>query len=262
MTLPAIPGYEPVRSLSSCGISYLARRSSSGELVVVRVFDQLQAVSVHRDFLLARLDHPNILRVFEIGDFQGRSFCALEYVEEDLAKRLRQGPLSRSQAIKLVPAIALALQYAWHQGMVPVRLKPNDVLLAAESVPKLFEFESRSSLATRGFSLESTEYLAPEEIRGAATGVRTLVYRVGTVMYAILTGQPPFAKEGSSAETLVKVLRDSPTLPRRVNATVDRDLEAVCMKCLEKRPEDRYASLQELAEQVAALGQRLDWITG
>jgi serine/threonine protein kinase len=260
MELPAIPGYEPVRALGiACGVVcatiYLARRLSSGELVAVRVHDRRGAEDLlHRYSLLARLDHPNIRRVFEIGDFQGRSYCALEYVEEDLAERLRQGPLSRSQAIKLVPAIALALQYAWHEGMVPVNFIPNRVLLAADSVPKLFDFEP-IQFVDKPLVVGSSEFMAPEEVFRcrATTSVSTLVYRVGAVMYAVLTGQPPFARRERTVETLVKVLKESPVRPRRVNATVDRDLEAICMKCLEKRPEDRYASLQDLAEHVAAL---------
>lgn len=251
MELPAIPGYEPVRALGINGaLVYLARMESSGDLVVVRVYGRWAEHILHHDSLLARLNHPNILRVFEIGDFQGRSYCALEYVEENLAERLRQGPLSRSNAISLVPAIALALQYAWQQGMVPVDLSPNEVLLAAGSVPKLSNFEPLDSIGRR---LGVPEFMAPEEVRGISTGVTTLVYRVGAVMYAVLTGQPPFTRDGGIMDLLWKILNESPVPPRRANATVDRDLEAVCMRCLAKRRDDRYASLQELAEQVAAL---------
>jgi len=258
MELPAIPGYEPVRALGINGaIIYLARRSCSGELVVLKVYDRTSEERLrHRDSLLARLDHPNILRVFEIGDFQGRSYCALEYVDGNLADRLRQGPLSRSQATRLVPAITLALQYAWHQGMIPVNLAPNSILLDAQGVPRLSTFEAIDSVGPRldvGFS----EFMAPEEVTGTPTRVTltpaTLVYRVGAVMYALLTGRPPFASDDRMVETVRQVLREAPVPPRQLNAKVDRDLETICMKCLEKRPEDRYASLQELADRVAAL---------
>jgi serine/threonine-protein kinase len=233
-----------------CGVVYLARRSSSGETVVVKVYGEWRQ-QLERDSMLARLNHPNILRVFEIGEFQGQPFCASEYVEEDLAKRLRQGPLSRSHAIRLIPAIALALQYAWDQGMVPPDFRPYDVLLAAESVPKLFDFEPIE--AVKASPLGRPEFMAPEEIRNRATGVATLVYRVGAVMYAVLTGRSPFGKADGVIETLVRVLKEAPLPLRRANPAVGGDLEGVCLKCLEKAPENRYASLQELAEQVAAL---------
>jgi eukaryotic-like serine/threonine-protein kinase len=250
MELPAIPGYEPVRALAMCPRIYLARRQSSGDLVVVRLYDRGADQRRHHDALLARLDHPNIRRVFEIGDFQGGSYCALEYIKEDLAERLRQGPLSRSHVISLVAAVSLALQYTWHQGMVPVNLTPTRVLLAAESVPKLFDFAPIDSVDRR---LGVPEFMAPEEVSGISTSVTSLVYRVGAVMYAVLTGHPPFTRDGGIMEVLGKILNESPVPPRRTNARVDRDLETVCMKCLAKRPEDRYASLQVLVEQVAAL---------
>jgi serine/threonine protein kinase len=249
---PAIPGYEPIRPLGINGaIVYLARRSSSDDLVVLKVYEVAFAELVRHESLLARLDHPNILRVFEIGDFQGRPYCALEYCDGDLADRLRQGPLPRSQAIRLVSDIALAIQYARHQGVVPVSLAPNSILLAAESVPKLFEFEAMDAV---GPSARSPEFMAPEEVAmGVSLTPATLVYRMGGVMYAVLTARPPFASGDRVTNTLQRVLQEKPVLPRQVNATVAKDLEGVCMKCLEKRPEDRYASLEELAERLAAL---------
>src|SRR5437867_2580810 len=167
MELPAIPGYEPVRFLGINGaIIYLARRSSGGQLVVLKVYDRTSAERLrHHDSLLARLDHPNILRVFEIGDFQGRSYCALEYVDRNLADRLRQAPLSRSQTIRLIHAITLALQYAWNQGMIPVNLTPKSILLDAESIPRLSSFDAMDAIGPSlqvGFS----EFMAPEEVTG------------------------------------------------------------------------------------------------
>lgn len=250
--LPAIPGYEPIRALGINGATvYLARRSSSGDLVVMNVYDKAFAELVRHACLLARLDHPNILRVVEIGDFQGRPYCALEYYDGNLADRLRQGPLPRPQAIKLVSDITLAIQYARHQGVVPVGLAPNTILLAAESAPRLCNFEAMDAVRP---SVGSPEFMAPEELAvGISLTPATLVYRVGGVMYAVLTARPPFARGDRLPDTVLQVLLEKPVRPRQVNAAVARDLEDICMKCLEKRPEDRYASLEELADQLAAL---------
>src|SRR5262245_31245025 len=130
MKLPTIPGYEPVRALGINGATiYLARRSSSGELVVLKVYGRASAERMrHHDTLLASLDHPSVLRVLELGEFEGLSYCALEYVDGNLADRLQQGPLSRSQAIRLVRAITLALQYEWYHGMIPYNITSRYIL--------------------------------------------------------------------------------------------------------------------------------------
>ena len=134
-------------------------------------------------------------------------------------------------------------------------LAPDSIALSAEGVPKLLDFETLDSDGTPPKKIVGPPgFMAPEEARGMPTGVTTQVYRVGAVIYAVLTGQPPFSFSGDNyIETLAKVLRGAPVPPRRLNAKVGRDLEAVCMKCLEKLPERRYSSLKELAEQLAIL---------
>jgi len=246
---PPIPGYEPVRLLAiNLGTVYLARHSSTGMLVALKVF--------RRDFAqhsrdlhapLAHLHHPNIIRVFGIGDFEESSYCALEYVEKTLADRLLQGSLPEVEAARLTRAVASALQYARDQGMILLNLTPNAILLNEENVPKLADFHAGDARTESHAITLPSAFMAPEELQGITTAA-TDVYRLGAVMYAMLTGEPPFADRSGLEATLRQLIGERPMPPRQVNAKVGSDLEAVCMKCLEKRPEARYASLQELAD--------------
>jgi len=255
-----IPGYEVVRFLGRNGaIFYLARQLSSGKKVVLKVCDPWNAVSVQRhEAPLARLAHPNIQRVFEIGEVKGRVYAAVEWLSgRSLADRLREGPLSAPEAVALTRAIALTLEYARGQGMTHLNLMPKAIWLTDEGAPKLFDFQ-RMEIVERWDERESAAMiaaaiLAPEEIaRGRHSVSPTAdVYRVGAVMYTMLTGQPPFA--GSVMEIVKAVLKRPPTRPRQLNAAVSRAAEKVCMKCLEKRPERRYVSLPELADHLGRL---------
>jgi serine/threonine-protein kinase len=256
-----VPGYEVVRYLGRNGaIIYLARQLSSGKQVVLKVYEPWFAESVQRyEAPLARLDHPNIVRVFEIGEVEGRVYAAMEYVSDrTLADRLREGPLSVPEAAALTWTIALTLKYARDQGMTHINLTPNSIWLSDEGAPKLFDFQLMEVVEQwderKSAAIIRPAFSAPEEISGGRHSVSptAAVYRVGAVMYTMLTGQPPFV--GSSLlETLTAALERPPKRPRQLNAAVSRAAEKVCMKCLEMQPERRYASLQELADHLGRL---------
>lgn len=255
---PPIPGYEPVRLLGvNLGAVYLARHSSTGALVALKVVRREFAAHL-RDLHtpLARLDHPNIIRVFGVGEFGDNFFCALEYVERTLADRLLEGPMSDVEVARLAQAVALALQYARDQGMIILHLTPKAVLLTDENVPKLLDFHPSDTLGKWPAMVPSPAFMAPEEPSGITT--TTDVYRVGALMYIMLTGKPPFAVDGGMEATWRQVVDQTPEPPRQVNPRVGRDLEVVCMKCLAKRPEARYASLQELADYLKPFAQSRD----
>ena len=247
---PPIPGYEPVRLLGmNLGAIYLARHSRSGTLVALKVS--------HREFAahfrdlhapLARLDHPNIVRVLGMGEFEGNFFCALEYVERTLADRLLEGPLSGVEVARLAHAVGSALQYARDQGMIPLSLTPKSIVLTDENVPKLSNFCSMETFGKLP-KLPSPALMPPEWVSSGigSASETTQVYRVGALMYEMLTARPPFAADYDVA-TLKRVLNDMPEPPRQINPKVGRDLEVVCMKCLAKPPEARYASLRELVD--------------
>ena len=245
---PPIPGYVPERCLGINGATYyVARRLSTGEQVVLKVYNRGGAHLRARDSVLARLNHPNILRVAEIGDVGGCSYTALEYVSHTLADRLRDGPLPALQAVRICQAIAAALEYARQHQLVHLNLTPASIFVKDDGLPALADFEPmdrgrnvHGSVARRGFS-------APEELSGGdGATVGADVYRVGAAMYSMLTGQPPFA--GEWTEVVTAVLRRPPSNPQDLNPDVPSSLQDACLKCLEKQPEHRYASLQALAD--------------
>jgi len=254
---PSIPGYEPVRVLgTNHAILYLARRCASGELVVLKVYHggNPSADAWIRETLLKGLKHPNVLRVFEVGEAEGRPYSVFEYVDETLAARLREGPLRPSEAAGIAQATALALRYARDRGMVQVDLRPSVVALGNDGVPKLMDFTSVEAIqeangsekGLRGRPAFWSAWSAPEELAGHVSSEAVDVYRVGAILYSMLTAQAPFS--GSARETVAGVFERRPAPPRKLNPATWSDLEAVCLRCLEKQPRHRYRSLEALAE--------------
>jgi serine/threonine-protein kinase len=264
---PPIPGYEPERLLGRNGaIVYLARRSDTGELVALKVYNgSVPPADLRRQELtLARLNHPNVLRVIGIGECEGRAYTALEYAATSLAARLRDGPLQAAEAGLIAKTLALTLQHMRELGFVHVNLRPSSVLLTDENIPKLFDFERIESIQEWEEEkrilrlIGRPDFAAPEELTGQG-GISTAIdiYRVGAILYALLTGRPPFT--GDSETLIGAVVERPPVAPRQLNPGASGDGEAICLKCLEKRPERRYASLGHLAED---LGQFLRFHRG
>lgn len=224
---------------------------------------------------VARLDHPNILRIYEIGHQGSEPFMALELVEGGtLAARLDGRPQPHRAAAALVETLARAIDYAHQRGIVHRDLKPANILLQmdgggrpnAETAscidplssfrPKIADFGIAKRLgsdATRhtitGAVLGTAQYMAPEQAAGRnqMVGPAADVYALGSILYHLLTGQPPFSGE-MSIDILRQVLYEEPLPPRRLRPQISRDLESVCLKCLEKEPGKRYPSAQALAE--------------
>jgi serine/threonine protein kinase len=256
---PAIPGYVPVRLLGRNGaIIYLARQVSSGKLVALKVARGQFGENLRTHYApFLHLDHPNIIRVFEIGEVKGCAYGAMEYVDgRTLADRLREGPLPVPLAVLLTRTLALTLGYVRNQRMIHLHLTPASILFTEDNVLKLFDLQVTSvveqwSSQKRTVGIEpafsAPEYLACESIDSGAADV----YRVGAIMYAMLTGQPPFV--GDIREIVAAVLEQPPAPPRHLNASLSKEVEAVCLKCLEKWPERRYASLPDLADALRRL---------
>jgi len=247
--LPPIPGYEPIRLLgiNLCAV-YLARHSPTGTLVALKVCRRDLAphfLGLHAP--LVRIDHPNISRLVGIGEFEQYFYCALEYLEKTLADRLLQGPLPEAEVARISQRVCSALQYAWDQGMIVVDLTPNAVLLDQENVPRLTDFHPVHALAGSHAFTPPSPFMAPEQLLQQVITPATDVYRVGALMYAMLTGAPPFPAD-AGIEIALQVLRTDPKSPRQLNPTLGRALDAVCMTCLAKRPDARYASLQHLSD--------------
>jgi WD40 repeat protein len=205
---------------------------------------------------VAALAHPNIVQLHEVGEADGCPYLTLEYVEGGtLAHRLKEKPFPPRQAAELVRVLALAMDYAHRRGVVHRDLKPANVLLTAEGEPKISDFGLAKRLhgeqgqTATGDVLGTPSYMAPEQAQGRTReiGPATDAYALGAILYNLLTGQPPF--EGATPlETLLQVTSQEPVPPSRLRPGVPRDLETICLKCLQKDPARRYASAEALAE--------------
>jgi eukaryotic-like serine/threonine-protein kinase len=209
---------------------------------------------------VARLQHPNIVQLFEVGEHEGgdgmsRPYFTLEFVEgEILSTRLGGRPQPPSQAAAWLETLARAVHYAHDQGIVHRDLKPSNVILTKDGQPKLCDFGIAKLLAgsdvkTRsGTLLGTAEYIAPEQAAGQThIGPAADIYSLGAILYTALTGRPPF--QGTRPLlTLEQVRTHEPVPPRRLVPFVPRDLDTICLKCLEKEPANRYPSALALAD--------------
>jgi serine/threonine-protein kinase len=215
--------------------------------------------------LAAGLSHPGIVPIYEADQWQGLPFFAMAYVPgTNLADRLRDGALPPYEAARLLKKIASAVLYAHSQGVIHRDLKPANILLAGSDVaaqadaqdtfePAITDFGLAKRLGfdhhltTTGQVLGTPAYMPPEQASGSRQeiGEATDIYALGAILYAMLTGRPPFQAE-SPVEIILQVMESEPPLPRQLNAAIPRELEAICLKCLEKRPEHRYRSASAL----------------
>lgn len=202
----------------------------------------------------AKLKHPNIVAVHEVGEQGGQHFFAMDLIKgSNLAELTRDGPLPSRRAAELVKKVAEAVQHAHQEGVLHRDIKPSNVLLDAQGEPQVTDFglarpmDDESSLTLTGQVLGTPGYMSPEQAKGGSTvGPAADIYGLGALLFHLLTGRAPFVG-ASAAETLTQVLQQEPLSPRLLNPTVPIDLAAVCLKCLGKLPRERYGSAGELA---------------
>jgi WD40 repeat protein/serine/threonine protein kinase len=292
--LPSVPGYEVLRVLGrgGMGIVYLARQRGLNRLVALKMIlsgdcagegertrfrTEAQAV--------ARLRHENIVQVHQVGEYDGRPFLALEYIEGgSLAERLAGTPQPADLAAGLVETLARAVHYAHQMGVIHRDLKPANVLLAAggcvgpdsdlaiglarsesgptqpsAAVPKITDFGLAKRLDAdpgqtgSGTVLGTPSYMAPEQAAGKSREIRPSadIYSLGAILYECLTGRPPF-KGATVLDTLEQVRTQEPVPPVRLQPKTPRDLDTICLKCLQKDPARRYAGADALAVDLRA----------
>jgi serine/threonine-protein kinase len=205
---------------------------------------------------IARLEHPNIVRVHDCGDLDGRPYFSMELIEgQSLAQKLAAGPLPEREAAELVRTLALAVSFAHQKDVIHRDLKPANILLDASGAVKLTDFGLAKLLdvdtgQTQPDTVMGTaSYAAPEQARGdiAEVGPPADVYGLGAILYETLTCRPPF-RAATRSETLQQVRTQDPVPPSRLRRRLCRNLEAVCLTCLEKSPSRRYPSAMALAE--------------
>jgi serine/threonine-protein kinase len=244
------------------GVVYRARQKPIDLVVALKMLPAGASAEAKTRFLVegkavARLRHPGVVQIHELGEHQGRLYLAMEYVEGGtLARRLGRGPLGVSAAAELAAALARAVQAAHAAGVIHRDLKPSNVLLTPDGAPKVADFglakllDDVSGVHTQTHAVVGTaQYMAPEQAAGKVKAVGRLadVHALGSILYECLTGRPPFVAD-SRSKVLELVQKAQPQRPARLREGLSRDLEAVCLKCLEKEPRRRYASAGELAD--------------
>lgn len=283
-------GYEMLEKLGEGGMGMVwkARQTGLGRLVALKRIRSTESTSAEALLRFrreakaaARMQHANIVQIYEIGEQDGEPYLVLEYVEGgSLAQRLADGPLPPDRAAALVETLARAMHHAHAQGIIHRDLKPANVLLAsggrppaaveskakgqesvglrpslAHSIPKITDFglakrlDEDTRLTHTNAILGTPSYMAPEQCgnNSAAVGELADVYALGAILYETLTGRPPF-RGPSVMDTLEQVRQRDPVPPRELQPKVPRDLQTICLKCLEKEPRRRYTSAEELAD--------------
>jgi tetratricopeptide (TPR) repeat protein len=264
-TLPPIPGYEVEGIIGSggMGVVYRAHHLALDRKVAIKMLlagafaGPNERARFRREAeSLAGLRHTNIVQVYDAGEVADHPYFAMEFVEGgSLANRPSATPLPARQAAELTATLARAVQFAHDAGIVHRDLKPANILLSSDGTPKITDFGLAVEMVdgTRftmsGARLGTPSYMAPEQALGksSAIGPAVDIYALGAVLYELLTGRPPFRGE-TPAETERRVIAEEPIPPSRLNATIPRDLETICLKCLEKVPQRRYRSAGELAD--------------
>ena len=261
-SLPLVPGHEVLAMVGygGMGVVYKARHLRLNRPVAIKMLlsgahtNRIRFSSLMREAqVIARLRHPNIVQVYDVGDLDGLTYFTMEFMEGgSLAQLLHGAPQPPRDAVKIMITLARAVEAAHQGGIVHRDLKPSNVLLTNDGTLKVSDF----GLSQRGEAEEmvmaragTPSYMAPEQAEGTAeaSGKGVDIYALGAILYELLTGRPPFKGE-TPAETLRQVISMDPVSPRLLNPKIPCDLQTICLKCLRKEVDRRYGGAAELAE--------------
>lgn len=245
------------------GVVYKARQTNLNRVVALKMIlagqfaseEDVQRFRTEAE-AAANLDHPGIVPIYEIGQHEGQHFFSMGYVDGcSLADRVRNGPLPPKEAAELTKKIAESIAFAHSRNVIHRDLKPANVLLDQNREPKVTDFglarktDDDSGMTRTGAVMGTPSYMPPEQAAGKTAEVGPLsdVYSLGAILYCLLTGRPPF-QAANPMDTLLQVMEREPVSVSTINPEIQRDLETICQKCLQKETGKRYASAQELAE--------------
>jgi hypothetical protein len=263
-SLPRVPGYQILSVLGrgGMGVVYQARHLKLQRLVALKMIrgggaagpEELERFRTEAESI-ARLQHPHIVQIFEVGEHDGLPFFVLEYCSGGgLDRQLAGTPLPPPQAARLVEQLARSMHAAHQKGIVHRDLKPANVLLTEDGTPKITDFGLAKKLDAAGQThtgavMGTPSYMAPEQASGLGQtqGPACDIYALGAILYDCLTGRPPF-RAATTMDTVMQVIHEEPVPPTQLNPKVPRDLETICLKCLRKEPASRYASAADLGD--------------
>jgi hypothetical protein len=258
-----IPGYEilDVLDQGGMGIVYRARQIDLSRIVAVKMMAGAHPSGPRLSRFrtecraIAQLHHPNLVEIFEFGETDVGPYFSMELVEGgNLTERLKSDPPGFEETAQLVESIARVVHEVHQRGIIHRDLKPANILLTPDGVPKVTDFglakllDEESGHSRTGEVLGTLAYMAPEQIDPAIgpVDVQADVYALGAILYELLAGQPPF--RAATTQLMRQIVQDDPPAPSTVRSDVPRDLDAISLKCLEKKPEARYRSAAELAD--------------
>jgi len=269
---PDIEGYKIIEPLGEggMGIVWRAEQLSTRRQVALKlmVSHRIESPKAQARFqreveLTARLDHPNIARIYDSGLHQGMYYYAMELIDGvPLDQYVKSKALSQVQILVLMRKVCKALLFAHLQAVIHRDLKPSNILVSPDGQPHVLDFglakalleeDDALTISVEGQIAGTPAYMSPEQAAGhhSQTDTRTDVFSLGVILYELLTGQSPYDLSGSTFDVLHQITEGKIQPPRELNKSIDRELEAILLKALAQEPDDRYASAGALAKDIS-----------